>query len=134
MSSTASLSVAIYNDEGVYKHWGLLIDGPTDAEKIILNAMGSSTRYYFEVTSLNARDPATLSELVYLCDVDASMIGRVVEAGKNAIIHNEFPGYNCQDYVLELLDDLEMKRIINGADMEYRKNKAVVQSKQEGLA
>jgi hypothetical protein len=133
MPSTATLHVAIFNDESVYKHWAFFVDGPTNAQKIILNAMGSSTRYYFEMTNTNARDSKILSELVYLCDVDASEIGRIIEAGKNAIIHNEFPGYNCQDYVLELLNDLESKRIIDGADANYQKHKAAVQAKQEGL-
>lgn len=33
MSSTAGLHVAIYNDGGIYKHWSLFINGPTDANK-----------------------------------------------------------------------------------------------------
>lgn len=39
-----------------------------------------------------------------------------------------------KDYVLELLDDLEEKRIIDGEDVKYKMKKDVVKRKQEGLA
>lgn len=136
MSTTAGLHVAIHeNDSGVYKHWSLFIDGPTDTEKIELNIKGSSTSYYFEMMeSSNARESASLLELIHLYDADASTIGVIKDAGRNATIHNEYPGYNCQDYVLELLDELEAKGIIDGKDAKYRKNRKIVESKQEGLA
>ncbi|KAK2813227.1 hypothetical protein FQN50_000905 [Emmonsiellopsis sp. PD_5] len=134
MPSTAGLHVAIHNDGGVYKHWSLFIDGLTDAEKTILHIMGSSTRYRFEMRNSNAHKSVTLSEMVHLCDVDTSMISAVKDAAKSAVIHNEYAGYNCQDYVLELLDDLEEKKIIDGNDANYKKNKEVVKGKQEGLA
>lgn len=69
-----------------------------------------------------------------MCDVPISKVAAIKETAKNATIHNEFPGYNCQDYVLELLDDLEGKKIINGNDANYKKKKELLISKQEGLA
>ncbi|KUL81569.1 hypothetical protein ZTR_09937 [Talaromyces verruculosus] len=133
MPSTAGLHVAIYNDGGVYKHWSLFIDGPTDDEKVLLHIMGSSTRYRFEMRNSNARTSASLSELIHLCDVDVSKIGPIKAAAGNAVIHNEFAGYNCQDYVLELLDDLEEKNIIDGHDANYKRKKSMVKAKQEGF-
>jgi len=84
--------------------------------------------------SSNAHKSATLSEIVHLCDVDASTIAAIKDAAETAVIHNESPGYNCQDYVLDLLDDLEEKNIIDGNNANYRKNKGAVTGKQEGLA
>lgn len=133
MASTARLYVAIYDDGGVYKHWSLFIDGPTDDEKIILHIMGSSTRYRFDKRNSNARESASLVEMVYLCDVQNSKIDAITDAAENATIHNEFPGYNCQDYILELLDDLEEKGIINRNDAGYKRNRKTVEGKQEGM-
>lgn len=133
MPSTSGLHVAIYDDGGVYKHWGLFIDGPTKSEKIILHIVGSSTRYRFDKRESNARESASLVEMVYLCDVYDSKIGPIKDAAEKATIHNEAPGYNCQDYILELLDDLEEKGIINCNDAKYKKNRENVESKQEGL-
>ncbi|PGH05096.1 hypothetical protein GX51_03194 [Blastomyces parvus] len=133
MSSTIGLFVAIFDDGGVYKHWGLFIDGPTDAEKTLLNIMGSSTRYHFEMRNENAHKSAILSEMIHLYDVDNSKIGAIKDVAKNAVIHNEYPGYNCQDYVLELLDALEEKDIIDKNEANYKDSKRAVQGKQEGL-
>ncbi|EDN02499.1 hypothetical protein I7I51_07495 [Histoplasma capsulatum] len=133
MPPTVKLHVAIYHS-GVYKHWSLFVEGATDSEKIILHAMGSSTRYRFEMRNSNARESKSLAELVYLCDVPAFKVEAIKDTAKNAVIHNEFAGYNCQDYVLELLDDLEAEGIIDGGDATYAANKASVKGKQEGLA
>lgn len=134
MASTTRLCVAIYDDGGVYKHWSLFIDGPTDAEQTIVHIMGSSTNYRFDKRESNARKSAALSELIYLCDVPNSKTTMIIEVAEKAPIHNEFPGYNCQDYVLDLLDDLEGRRIINGNDSNYKNQKEVVKVRQEGLA
>ena len=134
MSSTSELSVAIYNAEGIYKHWNLFIDGPTPEKKIILQALGSSTRYRFDESNYNARASSDLIELVYLCHVPNSSISAIQNAAREVVIHNEFPGYNCQDYVLELLDILEQKGLINGTDAGYERRKQTVVDKQEGLA
>ncbi|OJD25359.1 hypothetical protein ACJ73_03272 [Blastomyces percursus] len=134
MPPTVKLHVAIYNDGGVYKHWSLFVEGATDSEKFILHVMGSSTRYRFEMRNSNARESKTLAELVYLCDVPASQVDIIKDAANNTVIHNEYPGYNCQDYVLELLDDLEARGIIDGNNATYANNKANVKEKQEGLA
>lgn len=133
MSSTSELYVAIYNDGGVYKHWSLFIEGPTDLEKTILHIMGSSTRYRFEMRNSNARDSATLFELVYLCHVDNSKISAIKDAARNMVIHNEAPGYNCQDYILELLDELEEKKIVDRSNASYKRNRQKVEGKQEGI-
>lgn len=57
----------------------------------------------------------------------------IVMAAESAPIYNEYPGYNCQDYVLELLSDLEAKGIIDCKDAEYEKKKAELSKRQEGL-
>ncbi|PGH28642.1 hypothetical protein GX50_08619 [[Emmonsia] crescens] len=133
MPSTAGLNVAIYNDSGIYKHWLFFIDGPTEAEKFIFQAMGTSGRYRFEMENLDAHKLLNLSEMVHLCDVHTSEISAITDVAKAAVIHNEYPGYNCQDYVLELLDDLEEKNIIDGNNANYKKSKEAVKGKQEGL-
>lgn len=134
MSSAIGLNVAIYDNGPAYKHWSFFIDGPTEAEKIILHAMGSSTRYRFEMRNSNARESATLFEMVHICDVDPSMIRAIKDTAKKAVIHNESPGYNCQDYVLELLDALEEKDIIDGNNADYKRKKRALKGKQEGMA
>ncbi|KAL1860819.1 hypothetical protein Plec18170_001331 [Paecilomyces lecythidis] len=134
MPSTTGLYVAFYNDpDSVYKHWALFIDGPTDADKTILNIMGSSSRYRFEMRTSNARQEQNLLGLFYLCDVDISQMSAIKNLAEAAIIHNEYPGYNCQDYVLELLDEMESKEIIDIEETGYVQRKDELRKRQEGL-
>ncbi|GAD97700.1 conserved hypothetical protein [Paecilomyces variotii No. 5] len=133
MPSTG-LYVAFYNDpDSVYKHWALFIDSPSDADKTILNIMGSSGRYRFEMRTSNARQEQHLMELFYLCDVDVSHMNTVKNIAEGAVIHNEYPGYNCQDYVLELLDEMESKGIIDVEETAYVQRKDELKLRQEGL-
>nr|POE61838.1 hypothetical protein CFP56_73142 [Quercus suber] len=132
---TAELSVAVYDNDGsVFKHWTLFYDGPSDEEKFIFNIMGSSTRYRYEKRQSDARASATLLELVTICRVDVSKLSIIEDLAQTAEIHNEAPGYNCQDYVLELLDALENNDVINGQDKKYRKSRAILEAKVDGLA
>lgn len=133
MTSTVGLYVAIYKDEGVYKHWGLFIDGPTENQQIVLHVEGSSTRFRFDRKFSNPRYSTKLYELIHLCSVPISNIAAIDQAAEQAPIHNQYPGYNCQDYVIELLNDLERRRLINGRDANYQGQKALVIGKQEGL-
>lgn len=133
MPSIVGLYVAISEGEGVFKHWALFIDGPTNQERIVLQVEGSSTRFRFERKISNARTSSELLELIPLCDVPTANIAAIDHAAGEAPIHNEHPGYNCQDYVLELLDEIEARGLVDGGNMEYKKQKAHVNSKQEGL-
>lgn len=58
-----------------------------------------------------------------------SKLPDVESFAKKATIHNEFPGYNCQDYVIELLEALEEAGITDRDDQDYKARKAVLLSK-----
>lgn len=134
MSSTVSIYVAIYNDGGVYKHWGLFIDEPQEADKMLLHVKGSDGRFRYEPEARDARRSASLVELVYLCGVNVTKISAIKSAASKVIVHNEVRGWNCQDYVLDLLDALEKEAIVSNQDAGYRNQKILVRGKQEGLA
>ncbi|KAH8692275.1 hypothetical protein BGW36DRAFT_271330, partial [Talaromyces proteolyticus] len=129
--SAIKLSVVTYNDEGVHKQWDFLIDGPTEAGKPILNIMGSSTQCRFEMRSTIDRDSGNLPKQTYQWDADASETSFIKEIAKNAEIHNEYPEYNCQDNILDLLDSLEEKGVIDGIDVIYKKSKEIVKGKKK---
>ena len=132
--SSAGVYVAIFNEsvnQGIYKHWAMFVDGPT---KTVLNALGSSTRYYFDTSTADPRASPDLLELIHMSDVSIRNISTIQQIAESLPIRNEYPGYNCQDYVLELLDELEVKQIIDGTNMIYKGKKMELAKQQDGLA
>lgn len=48
-----------------------------------------------------------------MCDVPLWRADAIIQAAVDLPVHNQYPGYNSQEYVLELLEDLEEKGLIN---------------------
>lgn len=68
-----------------------------------------------------------------MCDVPLWRADAIIQAAVDLPVHNQYPGYNSQEYVLELLEDLEEKGLINDLDPTFIRQKGNVMHKQEGL-
>ncbi|KAJ5499598.1 hypothetical protein N7453_008649 [Penicillium expansum] len=134
MSSAVSIYVAISASEGVYKHWGIFIDGPREKDKIFLQVAGSDGRFRYELETRDVRQSERLVELLPLYDVNVAEINSIKTVASQVTIHNEVRGWNCQDYVLDLLEVLEKESIVNSKDARYKRQKDLLHGKQEGLA
>ncbi|KGO70380.1 hypothetical protein PITC_014930 [Penicillium italicum] len=134
MSSTVSICVAISASEGVYKHWGVFIDAPREEDKVFLQVAGSDGRFRYELETRDVRQSERLVELLPLYDVNVAEINSIKTVASQVTIHNEIRGWNCQDYVLDLLEALEKEAIVNSEDARYKKQKDLLHRKQEGLA
>jgi hypothetical protein len=58
-------------------------------------------------------------ELFHIYDVDTSKFGVIRDAAESVPVEDQYPGYSCQDYVSQPLDDLESKEIIDENDADY---------------
>lgn len=134
MSSAVSIYVAISISDGVYKHWGVFIDAPREEDKIFLQVAGSDGRFRYELETRDVRRSEGLVELLPLYDVDVAEINSIKTVASQVTVHNEIRGWNCQDYVLDLLEALEKEAIVNSKDARYKKQKDLLCGKQEGLA
>ncbi|KAI9041739.1 SUR7/PalI family protein [Aspergillus affinis] len=141
MPTTSKLHVAIYGNSGMFNHWSLFVEGPTEPQKMIFHVMGTTKMYRYEKRISNARNSATLVELMYLCDVDNSKLQTIEDAAKDITLHNERENYcwECLQapsppyYVLDLLESLEKKDVLDPNDPKYNENKAAVMDKEEGM-
>ncbi|KAJ5163765.1 uncharacterized protein N7500_005595 [Penicillium coprophilum] len=134
MSSTVSIYAAISTSDGVYKHWGIFIDAPRKDDKVLLQVAGSDGRFRYELETTDVRQSEKLVELLPLYDVDVAKIDSIESVASQVTVHNEIRGWNCQDYVLDLLEALEKEGIVNSKDASYKKQKSLLHGKQEGLA
>jgi hypothetical protein len=134
MSSTVSIYVAISISDGVYKHWGVFIDVPGEEDKIFLQVAGSDGRFRYEMETTDVRQSERLVELIHIYDVDVAKINSIKTIAGQVTVHNEIRGWNCQDYVLDLLEALEQEAIVDSKDGVYQTQKDSIRGKQEGLA
>lgn len=132
MTPKAKISVGIYKGGGVYKHWRLFVEGSEEDDHLILHIIGSSQRFRFEMRAPDANDSSTLLEMVPLCEIPADKVERLVKVAQNQEIHNDIPAFNCQDWILDLLETLERKTIIDGKDEDYKENRQRLKGKAEG--
>lgn len=131
--STVNLFITIYEDDGVFKHWAIFIDADKAEDKTILQVMGSDGRFRYEPNASDARDLPGLLELHFLCAVDVSKIDTIKDIAAKSPVQNEIKGWNCQDYVFDVLEVLERKGAVNAHDGTYRRQKNCLKGKQEGL-
>ncbi|KAJ5513949.1 hypothetical protein N7463_003501 [Penicillium fimorum] len=82
----------------------------------------------------DVRQQEKLVELLHLYDMDVAKINTIKTVASQVTVHNEIRGWNCQDYVLDLLEALEKEAIVNSKDASYKKQKNLLHEKQEGLA
>ncbi|KAK2792122.1 hypothetical protein FQN51_001917 [Onygenales sp. PD_10] len=141
---SAPLYTALLNDGTAFKHWALFLDTPTpnphSAPKLLLNALGSSEsahgfRYECVVVTPanNPRNNPALHQLVYLCEVGVGDVERVREVAGSVRIRNDVRGWNCQDFVLEVLGGLEGVGVIEGGEGGYMGRKEGLEGMVEGL-
>ncbi|CAI7615675.1 unnamed protein product [Penicillium viridicatum] len=95
---------------------------------------GSDGRFRYELETRDVRRSEGLLELRPLYDMDVAEINSIKTVASQVTVHNEIRGWNCQDYVLDLLKALEKEEIVNSKDARYKKQKDLLYGKQEGLA
>ncbi|KAJ5533193.1 hypothetical protein N7494_009745 [Penicillium frequentans] len=132
--SSVPLFLAISKGDGVFKHWGLFIDEENQNNKTVLQVKGSDGHFRYEPETKDIRKSPDLLELIYICNVDVTKANDIQKIASEAAVLNDIQGWNCQDYVLDLMELLEEKKVLNGGDGAYRMRMDYVRGIQEGLA
>ncbi|KAJ5635666.1 uncharacterized protein N7484_008979 [Penicillium longicatenatum] len=132
--STIPLYIAITKGDGVFKQWGLFIDDENQKNKTVLQVKGSDGQFRYEPETKDARRSPDIVDLIYVCNVDVMKANDIKRVASEAAVHNDISGWNCQDYVLDLMELLEETGVLDGSDEEYRRHMDFVRGIQEGLA
>jgi hypothetical protein len=113
----ARLFVAVYGDgHQDDEHWALYIENVT-----LVQAM-SLRRWYVDVRNRNPRDSGSYRGMIYLTDVRTADVPEIEEIAPGLRL-NRYTGWNCQDFVMDLLAALEDEAIIDPNDNEYQEQK-----------
>jgi hypothetical protein len=113
----ARLFVAVYGDgQQDDQHWALYIENVT-----LVQAM-SLRRWSVNVRNSDPRDSGSYRDMIYLTDVRTRDVQDIEEIAHGLRL-NRFSGWNCQDFVMDLLEALEDEDIIDPNDNEYQQQK-----------
>ncbi|KAF8249535.1 hypothetical protein K440DRAFT_640905 [Wilcoxina mikolae CBS 423.85] len=107
-SDTISLYTAIINDGGIFLHWSL---------------------------SAGANHPQRhgLRRSLPLCSVGIEKVGKIKDVAKNIPIKNDVSGWNCQDFVIDLLDELEEDGVLDGENGGIKRRRWFLRGSRRGL-
>jgi hypothetical protein len=112
----AGLYVAIYRPLGNsnYAHWDLYLDAEDD--DIILQMAGQHPNFTFQQRSADPEKSSSLRKLIHVSDVAAADVDQLIEIAKEMEIDNENPSWDCQEWVIDVLEKLVEECVIGYFD------------------
>jgi hypothetical protein len=120
-----SRSISIhYNGQsaGGIKHWKFGLH-EEDGSTTLFDIVGDVGNWTPRVKQQNPRNSSNYQGNTPLCDISDSQqtmsIIMTIVQHINAGLNSQGAGYDCQDYVLEILDELVNNRIIDPNNEEY---------------
>ena len=121
------LYIAMYPEGLMYKHWALFVDNRPDYT--MFHVDGSEGQYRFDERKKDPRTSSRNPELIQVTTILQEDIPMLRQYARNQPL-NRGHGWNCQDYVVELIEKAHEEQIITVTE-----NKMVeIRGKIEGLA
>ncbi|MCJ1422919.1 hypothetical protein MMC29_000799 [Sticta canariensis] len=113
-----SLSVAMYQSEhGVYEHWALhLQNNTTDT---IYEVVGELPNFQTHVLLKSPSATKRHKRSVFLCNINETDMALFENVLATLAPANSPEGWNCQNYVLDVIDELEEKGVIENSNEAY---------------
>lgn len=110
--------------EGNYEHWALYLENGSETK--IYEVVGETPNFTKNV--LDSRPTATNrhKRSVLMATLNASDLPTFRQAIDNASPDNSTALWNCQDYVMEILENLEEECVLDDEDEDYVKAKKEV--------
>ncbi|KAI9678289.1 MAG: hypothetical protein M1817_006234 [Caeruleum heppii] len=133
---TAALSVVFFRPRyGNFQHWALHLQTTDDFDHhhITCQVDGSHGTFQARTDDSRPQDDPTYLGRVKLTTINARDIPQFRQVVGDAVVDNETVEWDCQDYILEILDALEEECIVDGEDEEYREAKAEVKGRRGAI-
>lgn len=118
--SFPELYVALFRRRyGDYQHWGLYIDN--DPENLVFEVTGEHPSFecHIETCPLPGANGRLLPLAVCRC-LSNNNIDTVNRVAATVMVYNETVEWDCQEYVLDMLDALEEECVLDRDDEDYQ--------------
>ncbi|KAJ9244375.1 hypothetical protein DTO169E5_1980 [Paecilomyces variotii] len=127
------LYVAFYRPHyGNYQHWALTIEQES-SKCIIIEVVGQHPMFTRNIIEKRPEDSRRFIGKIYLGVISKRDIESIKKLAMSQPVENEIVEWDCQDYVLELLDKLEEEFILDADDEEYNEARKELQKRRGGI-
>ncbi|KAE8386928.1 hypothetical protein BDV23DRAFT_175057 [Aspergillus alliaceus] len=114
-----TLYVVFYRPRyGNYQHWALYIDEESDGT--IFEVTGQHPNFQRNVVHARPDSSKSYLDKLYVGMLRPDDLKHVAKAAEETDVDNETLEWDCQDYVLEVLDKLEEEFILESDDEDYQ--------------
>ncbi|KAL5333623.1 hypothetical protein BJX70DRAFT_54969 [Aspergillus crustosus] len=123
------LSVGIYQPRyGNFQHWALHLH--TDFEDLIYEVDGEHPTFTKVTSHGKPTDTSSLIKSLFVGEIGIPDIATVKRVVEEAMVDNETLEWDCQDYVLEILEACEREAVLEENDPDYAEVKEILLHKR----
>ena len=116
---TPKLYVVFYRPRyGNYRHWALYLQ--TDTENLIFEVTGSHPNFKRNVVKADPRNSQSLVNIIFMDTVSSGDIATVQNVARTTKVDNETVEWDCQEYVLDMLETLEQECVVDDDHETYK--------------
>lgn len=116
---------------GNYQHWALYLDN--EEEQLIFEVTGEHPDFERNVQ----KSPPDLLDgflhTLYVGVIDRNDIHAVTQVAETVFVDNETFEWDCQEYVLDILDRLEEEYVLDCDDEDYRDAREVLRDERGAM-
>jgi hypothetical protein len=125
-----TLAVVIYQPrEGNFMHWAFHVyDVKTEIYRLY-EVVGDSGEFEARTVDVEPSLSTRFRKSIDLGTVNQTEFGQLESIIGSVPVDNETTEWNCQDYVIEIMDKLELEYFLDVEDEDYREAKAEVKEK-----
>ncbi|RMZ86476.1 hypothetical protein DV736_g6298, partial [Chaetothyriales sp. CBS 134916] len=113
---------------GNYRHWALYLQ--SDAGHVIFEVTGSHPNFKKNEVKANPQDSGSYLGKQYVGVISDKDIPAVRKAVAEVKVDNETTEWDCQEYVIDILDKLEEELILEEDDEDYKEARKALRKKR----
>lgn len=114
-----------------YQHWGLYLDN--EEELLIFEVTDEHLRFECNVVRARPERSRSFLQKLYIAVISKDDIELIKHVAKMVPVDNKTVEWDCQKYVLDLLDKLEDKFILEKDDEDYHDVRETLMEKRGAI-
>ena len=114
---------------GNYKHWGLFLQS---SEPLIVEVEGEHPNFSKNTIFGSPGSHTSAEANILVADINEQDIPELNKVISQANVDNQTVEWNCQDYVLEILETLKEDCIVDEDDPHYQKGVSLAKQRYFG--